>query len=650
MKARSPASSPSAASEAFLTPRRLALLLFGLTFLAYFPALQAGFIWDDQPGHVTRPELQSLGGLIRIWIEPGATQQYYPLLHSTFWLEHQLWGDAPFGYHLVNLLLHATAVCLFAALLRRLAVPGAALAAVLFAVHPICVETVAWVSEQKNTLSLVLYLCAALAYVRFDSTRRPAAYALAAAVFIAALLTKTVTASLPAALLVVFWWQRGRLALRRDVFPLLPWFACSLLAALVTARVEHDLIGAHGTDFALSFVQRLLLAAQAPWFYVGKLLFPFDLSFIYPRRLPDPSDAVPWLALLATVALFGALLWWSRRSRAPLTATLLFTGGLFPALGFINVFPFLYSFVADHFQYLPCLALFALAAAGLTRLAPTVRLATTAALVLLFGALTFQQSRTYHDVITLYEATLTRNPSAWMAHNNLGLALVEAGRAEEALPHFAAALKLRPAYAEAENNFGDALNQLGRTLEAIPHLERSLTLQPNYPEAHNNLAVALLSNRRTAESIAHLTEALRLSPSYAIAHRNLGLAVAGEGRIADALPHFARAVQYQPTYLDAHLTWGGALTSLQRYPEAFTHFDTALRLAPHSPAPHLAYGRALLAAGRLPDALSHFQQAAELAPDSAEAHGQLSVVLRQLGRPDEAARHAAEAQRLSSGR
>jgi hypothetical protein len=288
-----------------LSSRALVALVFAATLLAYFPALTAGFIWDDQPGHVTRPELRSLAGLVRIWTEPGATQQYYPLLHSAFWFEHLLWGDAPFGYHLVNVLLHATAACLFAALLLRLAVPGAWLAALLFALHPVGVESVAWVSEQKNTLSLVLSLCAALAYLRFDSTgerdrpRSPRAYALASILFIAALLSKTVTATLPAALLVLAWWQRGTVSLRRDALPLLPWFACSALAAVATASFEHTLIGAQGADFALTAAQRFLLAGRAVWFYLGKLLLPLDLSFIYPLVGGGPC-------LIARQVLFGA--------------------------------------------------------------------------------------------------------------------------------------------------------------------------------------------------------------------------------------------------------------------------------------------------------------------------------------------------------
>ena len=203
-------------------------LIFVLVVVAYWPALTGGFLWDDG-GHVTRPDLRSLSGLARIWFEFGATQQYYPVLHSTFWFEHLLWGDSTLGYHLLNVSLHTTVACLFGIILRRLRIPGAWLAALLFALHPVCVESVAWISEQKNTLSTVFYLASALVYFRYRDTGRRSHYGWATGFFILALLTKTVTASLPAALLVIFWWQQGKLNWRRDVRPLLPW-------VFVTAR------------------------------------------------------------------------------------------------------------------------------------------------------------------------------------------------------------------------------------------------------------------------------------------------------------------------------------------------------------------------------------------------------------------------------
>ena len=253
---------------------------------------------------------------------------------------------------------------------RRIPAGAEWLAALLFALHPVAVESVAWIAEQKNTLSAVLYFCAVLAYLRFDNRRRGAAYALATGLFLAALLTKTVTASLPAALLVVFWWRRGRLGWRRDVLPLLPWFAAGIAAGWVTARFEYTRIGAQGADFALSVAQRCLLAGRVFWFYLGKLLWPADLIFIYPRWTVDAAQVWQWLFPFGALALLLVL--WRGRRRGPLAAVLFFAGTLFPALGFVNVFPFLFSFVADHFQYLACAGILTLVAVGLaTALART---------------------------------------------------------------------------------------------------------------------------------------------------------------------------------------------------------------------------------------------------------------------------------------
>jgi len=552
------------------------------TLLAYFPALRAGFIWDDQPGHVTKPELRSLAGFARIWFEVGATQQYYPLLHSAFWVEHKLWGDAPFGYHLVNVLLHALSACLLGTCLRRLALPGAWFAAALFALHPVCVESVAWVSEQKNTLSTAFYLLAALAWLRFDAARRRRDYVVASCWFAAALLTKTVTATLPAALLILVWWQRGRIDGRRDVAPLAPWFAAGLAAGLFTAWVEHAQIGAQGGDFALGPLERILLAGRAAWFYFGKLIWPADLVFIYPRWTIDATQAWQWLFPLGIGAALAAL-WWARgRNRGPLAAVLFFGGTLSPALGFVNVFPFVYSYVADHFQYVACCGVLTLAAAGGARLlqsySPALRGAVGMGVLATLGALTWQHASTYRDVFTLYRATLARNPACWMAHNNLAIALVDAGRATEALPHYEQALRHRPNYAEAENNFGYALTQLGRAADALSHLDRALSLKPHYAEAHNNRGAALMAIGRVADGIAAFAKAVRLNPKFALAHLNHGRALAASGRIAEAIPPLRTAVGLQPGFAEAHFYLAVACKQTGRDAEAERHMDLAVKL------------------------------------------------------------------------
>lgn len=600
-----------------------ALVLVG-ALAAYFPALAGDFLWDDA-GHVTRADLQSWFGLARIWFELGATQQYYPLLHSAFWLEHQLWGDAPAGYHLVNVLWHATAACLLVALLRRLAVPGALLAGLVFALHPVGVESVAWISEQKNTLSTVFYLAAALAWLRFADDRRPARYGIATLWFAAALLTKTVTATLPAALLVIAWWRGGRLSWRSDVLPLLPWLGLGAAAGLGTAWLETVQIGASGGDFALGPVERGLLAGRVVWFYLGKLVWPAGLAFFYPRWTIDAGVAWQWLFPGAALLVLAAGVWWSRRDRGPLAAALLYGGTLFPVLGFVNVYPFVFSYVADHFQYLASLWLIAFLAAAATRgaaLASWPRWsgpAAAAGVLMILGGLTWRQSGMYRDVITLYETTLERNPSSWVAHLNLGTALDEAGRPEEALPHLQRALELKPESPEILNSLGNVLNRLRRSREALPLLEQAVRLQPRFAAAHNTLGVALMALGRAGEGIAKFGRAVALDPELAIARVNLGWALANSGRFAEAIARFEQVRRERPDFADAEFKWGLTLAMQGRMVDAVPHLARAVELQPGDAAMRHALGRALLDVGRHTDAIEQLQETLRLEPNHAGA-------------------------------
>ena len=606
------------------SPGALFAAVLAATLVAYFPALTGDFLWDDA-GHVTRPDLRSWAGLARIWFEVGATQQYYPLLHSAFWLEHRLWGDATLGYHLVNVLWHATAACLLVGVLRRLAVPGALLAGLVFALHPVMVESVAWIAEQKNTLSTVFYLAAARAWLRFEDERRPGRYALATLWFVAALLTKTVTATLPAALLVVAWWRRGRLSWRDDVAPLLPWLGLGVAAGLGTAWFEATQIGASGEDFALGPVERVLLAGRVGWFYLGKLVWPAGLTFFYPRWTIDAAVAWQWIFPLATVAALGAGVWWSRRDRGPLAAALLFGGTLVPVLGFVNVYPFVFSYVADHFQYLASLGMIAFLAAaavrGFARLAwprwsgPVV----ATGLLVVLGGLTWRQSGMYRDVFSLYEATLARNPASWVAHLNLGTALDEAGRTDEGHSHVQRALALKPDRPEILNSLGNILNRLGRADEARPLLERAVRLQPRFAAAHNTLGAALMALREPDAGMGAFRRALELNPRLTQARVNLGWALANAGRPADALAELAQARREQPDLADAELKTGLVHAMNGRLAEAVPHFRRAAELQPHDPEVRHLLGRALLDLGRAAEAVVQFEAALELNPAHAGA-------------------------------
>jgi len=653
--------------------------IFCATLAAYWPALRGGLVWDDA-SHVTSPALASLHGLWRIWFDLSATQQYYPLLHSAFWMEHRIWGGAALGYHLTNVILHAVSACLVVRIVRRLSLPGAWLAGLVFALHPVCVEAVAWISEQKSALSGVFYLAAALVYLRFDQTRRRPHYLWASALFVLALLCKTVTATLPAALLVVFWWQRGRLGFRRDGRPLLPWFALSATAGLFTTWVERTYIGAQGADFALTVTQRLLLGGRAIWFYAGKVVWPANLIFTYPRWEIDAGAG--WQYLFPAGVLAAAMALWllARKHRGPLAGFLFFTGTLFPVLGFLNVYPFIFSYVADHFQYLASLGIIVpLCAVGQRHaLQRPIGPPLAAALLLGLAVLTFRQAGMYADAETLYRTTLARNPASWMAHTNLGVALAETpSRLPEAVAEYEAALRLKPDNAQTHADLGNALAQMpGHLPEAVAEFRTALRLKPNSVQPHNDLGVALTQMPgRMPDAIAEFRAALRLKPEYAQAHDNLGVALTQTpGRMVDAIAEFREALRIDPNYAEArsnlarglagtpgglpeaiaayqaafragvddaetHYNLGLALAQMPgRLPEAIAEFQAALRIKPDYGDAHSNLGNALSQiTGRLPEAIAEFQAVLRLKPDDAETHNDLGVALGQMpGRLPEA--------------
>ncbi len=466
--------------------------------LVYQPVWHGGLLLDDEV-HITRPELRSWHGVYRIWFDVGAIQQYYPLSETAFWVQYKLWGDAMFGYHLANILFHALTAVMVALLLRQLAIPGAYLAAAIFALHPVHVESVAWITEQKNTLSAVFYLGAAMAYLRFDQNRGTAWYLGALGLFVLALVSKIVAVTLPAALLVIFWWRRGRLSWRWDALPLTPFFIIGAVMGVFVTWAERKMVGADGPDFAMTVLQRCLLPGRVIWFYLGKLLWPADLHFMYPRWQVDSAIWWQYLFPLALLLLLAALWWPSRRWRGPLAGMLFFVGTLFPVLGFLNVYWFLFSYVADHFQYLASLGIIAPVAAGAALLLDHWGLwrrpagyAVCMVVLAVLGSLTWQQSRIYSDAETLYGTTVAKNPDCWLAHNNLGAALAERGQVDEAIGHYQTALKIKPDYAKAHYNLGNALVQCGQVDEAIAHYERALEIKPDDADMHNNLGGVLV--------------------------------------------------------------------------------------------------------------------------------------------------------------
>jgi protein O-mannosyl-transferase len=612
-------------------------LILSLTFVAYLPALSGMLLWDDE-AHITRPELQSLYGLRRIWFELGATQQYYPLLHSAFWIEHFLWGDPTTAYHVLNVLLHSICAWLVVLIVRRLEIPGAWLAGAVFALHPACVEAVAWISEQKTTLSGVFCLLSALLYLDFDRTRRWPRYVAALALFGCALLSKSVTATLPAALLVLLWWKRGRLDVKRDLYPLLPWLALGAASGLFTIWVERRFVHAEGADFALSLTDRILLAGRIPWLYLLHIVWPANLSFFYPRFIIDSRDPLQYLFPAATLLVLVGLAILARTRRSPLAAALLFVGTLTPVLGFFNVYPFLYSWVADHFGYLASIAVIVPLCALLTQYSRVYAPAVSAVLLAALGLLTWRQNHVYSDIETLWRVTIERTPSAWMPHYNLGLLLQDdPARGAEAISEFRAAIRYKPEMARAHAELAAMLEPTpGDRAEAFTEYETALRLDPSSATAHNNYGLALLHAQLLPEAVSELETAVRLDPRLISARNNLAIALARiPSRAGEAEAQARAAIALDPSAAGSHNLLGALLLKTPgRAAEGMAEIQTALRIKPDYREARYNIANALAQLpGRLTDAVAEYQTLLRAWPDDTRAHLSLAATLSRL--PDQ---------------
>ena len=592
-----------------MNPSQSMVAVVGLILMiamAYEPVVHNGFIWDDDAYIENNSTLRTVGGLGAIWSDIAATPQYYPLVHTTFWLEYRAWGLDPTGYHVVNVLLHATAALLVWRVLLRLGLGGAAawFAAAVFALHPVHVESVAWITERKNVLSAVFYLASFLIYLRFSlnpnddapsAARRRWCYAAALLLFVCAILSKTVACSLPAAVLVVLWWRRGSIN-RSDVVALSPFFVIGLALAVLTVYLETYHVGTELALGELSWAQRCLIAGRAVWFYAGKLVWPVPLVFTYPKWWIDTSAWWQYLfPAYAGILLVGLWLLRRRVGRGPLTAVLLFGGTLLPALGFIDVFPMRYSYVADHFQYLASLGLIVLAAATLFRLSVRfgktglkVAVVTAATVLVVLGVMTWRQTHIYRDLETLWRDTLVKNPRAWMAHTNiadivgprdpvagighyrmslaihpsfeahydLGLQLRPRGAVKEAIWHFRRAIEMLPGFADAHAKLADALEAAGEMDEALPHFEWVVNHDQTNAEARFRLGMAYARKHKHDTAREQLQQAVKIDPQYAEAHFGLGLVFEMMGRPKDATVHYHKAVRLNPAIADEAKRWG----------------------------------------------------------------------------------------------
>jgi tetratricopeptide (TPR) repeat protein len=605
----------------------VALLLVAVAVAAYWPALHAGWIWDDDSYVTANAVVQGADGWWRAWI-PGQTPQWYPLVFVGFWLQHRVHGLDPFGYHLVNVLLHTLSAGLLWRVLARLGVRGAGVAAALFLLHPVQVESVAWVTERKNVLSMAFALLAVLAWVRARDVGgavvpgggqgavpggtagagggRGASgadagaatsggrrwYALAACAFVCAMLSKTTAAAVPVALAAIEWWRGRRLTAGVGAL-LAGLFALAIAMGLATAFLEVTHVGASGAEFSRPFLERVPQAGMAWCFYAATWVWPVNLLFVYPPFERGPGDVWAWTACVgAGLVLAGAVAFARRGVRGPLALLAVYSAGVFPALGFLAVWPLRYAPVADHFGYVGGVAV----AVALGWLAATAWAwlrargaaawqggAAAAVVAGALAALTWQATLPYHDEETLWRWTLARNPRAWLAANNLA--------------------SLRLAAARDARRAGDEATAWQALAEA-----EALALQA--VETTGGTDMPALSN---------LSEALRL-----------------QGRMPEALAAAERAVAANPRYGGAHWLRARLLEQMGRPDEARDAYARAVELDPRNPLHLHDLMRVETNAGRLEPALAAARLLAAAAPGDAEAQGNLGNLLLATGRVVEA--------------
>jgi Flp pilus assembly protein TadD len=557
----------------------------------YWPALYGDWIWDDTMYLSQNPLLHEPGRLWKAWFQPGSFVEYYPIEQTVQWMQWQLWGDNTLGYHLTNVGLHLLSAFLVWRLLSKFGLQLAWLGGLIFAIHPMMVESVAWMSELKNTLSLPPFLLSICAWIDYEERGRRADYLRALAFFLVAMLCKIGVAPFPVILLLYAWWKRGRIGWP-DLLASAPFFVISVTLGLITSWSGVWYMRDQLTNPAVveigGFFFRLALAGQILSFYFAKCFWPVGPLPIYPQWEIDPSSPIqflPWLVLA------GAGYWlWRRRlswGRHVLLGLVFFILTLGPFLGFVSISYMNFTWVMDHFLYVPIIGLIGIVTAGIeradARLATSVHPFSTGILTVIMGLLAFE-SHWYAAAFTGEETfdtyMIDRNPAAWLAHDNLGKILLDAGEPEHAREHFETVIRLKPELAEPYDNLATALTQLGRVPEALDAFNQSLQRDPYASETHNNMGVVLAQSGRTAEALGHFEKALRRHPFYAEAHNNMGNTLLMIGRTPEAIKQFQIALQINPSYVGASDDLGLALARSGLIAEAMEQFRTSLLINP----------------------------------------------------------------------
>jgi protein O-mannosyl-transferase len=639
-----------------------AVVIAVAVFLAYLPSINGGFIFDDDKLLTNNVHIRSSDGLYKFWCTTEELD-YWPVTYTTLWIEWRLWGMSPTGYHVTNLVLHIIESLLIWLILRKLSIPGAFLAAMLFAVHPVNVESVAWISQRKNMMAMLFFLLSIWWYLESEGITPGTSsgakhllstihyplttslsfscwYCLSLAAFALAMLSKGSVAVLPVLLLGIVWWLRP--LTRWDLLKIAAFFLVS--GVLTVVNLWFQTHGAETVMRTAGFTERLLGAGGVVWFYLYKSLLPVELAFVYPQWQIDAGIFVWWLPLSAAVVV-TAVFWRYRQSwsRPFLFAWGFFCTALAPVLGFTDVGFMRYSLVADHYQHIALIAVAVLVAVGWNvwhQWSPSIsRLSATFVAVAAVGILAFltwRQSGIYSDGLTLYRATLEKNPDCWMAHNNLALALVDAVQPGEAIKHFQQAIILKPDYVDALNNYGGVLLKLSRPGEAIGYFQRVLQLKPEHAEALNNLGVSLEKTGRPQEAIFYYEKALRLRSDYLMAQANLGNLYFNLGKLQEAIDQYKKALAIKEDNPRIHNSLGNVYQAASQYQQAMEHYSRALQLKPDFPEAHNNLGGIMANDGRFQEAIGHFKMALQYRPDYVTACNNLALAYASLGQSSEA--------------
>jgi Tfp pilus assembly protein PilF len=575
-----------------------ALIIAAAGLWIYWPALHGGWLWDDDLLVWNNSELHTLRGLWQIWFTVPKTD-YWPLTWTVLWMEWHLWGNEPFGYHICNLALHLSSGFLIWRLLNRLGLRYGWLGGLLFVVHPLAVESVAWVSEIKNTLSLPLFLLSLNAWLDTEENKS-SGFLRSVFYYLAAMLAKTSTVMLPLVLLLYCWWKRGHVT-RQELIRTFPFFAIAMTLGLVTVFFQN--FGQLDPFSPEGFVIRLIGAGTAFFFYLGKFILPINLLPIYPGWIFDPPGLLQVLSLPALAGLLFGL--WTQRwtwGRHVLFGFGFFLLNLLPVLGLVQMQWMGVGLVADHLVYLPMIGLVGVIALGLAQLpsSPHLFRVGTVSIAVMIGLLLCEKSRNYAWLFkngeTLWTYTLRHNPQAW-PHYNLGFALFWSGHVPEAIEQFKEAMKIAPDSFIAHNNFGGVLLQTGHVPEAIEQFKEALRIAPDNSSAHYNLGLALLqTGQNVPEAIEQFTQALKIAPNNVSAHYNLGIALSQTGHMPEAIEQFKEALRIEPDNVIPYNNFGGVLLQTGHVAEAIEQFREALKIEPgFAPAQkNLAIAQALL--------------------------------------------------------